>query len=345
MFHISKNAFTEKNKKKTQIFGLAVLLEFMLLLPLMSSSNYFLFLMLQVFINTIIVMGLNIITGLTGQMHFGTGAIFSLGAYSSAIVTTKLGVSPWIGLLCAIVMGLIVGIGLGYPGLKVRGVYLWLITIAFNQVVNLLERNMVDLTGGTQGIRGIPYFSLFGKELSGSREIYYLYLALTIFMIYLAWRICHSRFGRTFRAIRDNEDSMSANGIDIAQKKILAFIISTVFACFAGSLYAHCYNYITPNAFADLSTNYLVMMMVGGIGSIPGCAIGAAVITLLPEYMRGLQQYYWLIFSVVTLLMTIFTPKGLISMVTGDLEDSVFSRISFKARKGGRSNDGHNLKA
>lgn len=342
---MGKTVHMKERAKKMRFLGPAVVLLFMLLLPLLSNSNYFLFLMLQVFINIIIVMGLNIITGLTGQMHFGTGAIFSLGAYTSAIVTTKLGVSPWIGLLCAIVMGLIVGIGLGYPGLKVRGVYLWLITIAFNQVVNLLERNMVNLTGGTQGIRGIPYFSLFGKEFSGSREIYYLYLAFTVFVIYLAWRICHSRFGRSFRAIRDNEDSMSANGIDIAQKKILAFIISTVFACFAGSLYAHCYNYITPNAFADLSTNYLVMMMVGGIGSIPGCAIGAAVITLLPEYMRALQQYYWLIFSVITLLMTIFTPKGLISIITGDFEDSALGKIQYKVRKGGRVNGGHDTEA
>jgi len=345
MLNPIKTSFFQNVVKRIRLWGLAGLTVWMLAVPFLTSSNYFLFLMLQIFINTIIVMGLNIITGLTGQMHFGTGAIFSLGAYTSAIVTTRLGVSPWVGLLCAVLMGLAVGIGLGYPGLKVRGVYLWLITIAFNQVVNLLERNMVGLTGGTQGIRGIPYFSLFGKELSGSREIYYLYFALTAFIIYLAWRICHSRFGRTFRAIRDNEDSMSCNGIDIAQKKILAFIISTVFACFAGSMYAHCYNYITPNAFADLSTNYLVMMMVGGIGSIPGCVIGAAVITLLPEYMRSLQQYYWLIFSVITLLMTIFAPRGLISILTGDLEDSVLGRLQLRSKMGGEKNGQNNFEA
>lgn len=331
-------AYLQKNQKKMKIGALAALFLFVLLLPVLSSSNYFLFLMLQVFINIIIVMGLNIITGLVGQMHFGTGAIFSLGAYTSAIVTTRLGVSPWVGLLCAIVMGVLIGFGLGYPGLKVRGVYLWLITLAFNQVVNLLERNLVDLTGGTQGIKSIPYFSLFGKELSQNSDMFYLYFAFTILIVYLSWRICHSRFGRSFRAIRDNEESMTANGVDTSHKKILAFVISTTFACFAGALYAHSYNYITPSAFSDLSTNYLVMMMVGGIGSIPGCIVGALVITLLPEYMRGLQQYYWLIFSFVTLLMTIFMPKGLISVITGDLEDSVLGRLRVRMGKGGNRN-------
>ena len=320
-------------EKTVHIILTALVCILLLGLPMVIDSSYILFLMLQVFINIIIIQGLNIITGLTGQMHFGTGAIFSIGAYTSAIITTRLGVSPWIGMLAAIIMGWIVGKVLGYPGLKVKGVYLWLITIAFNQVVNVLEKNLTGLTGGTQGIKGIPYFSIFGFTFRSNQSMYYLYLAFTAIAVLLAMRIVHSRWGRLFRAVRDNEEAMRSNGIDDSSVKILAFTISTMYACFAGALYSHAFTYITPSAFADLSTNYLVMMMIGGIGSIPGSSIGAALITLLPEMMRSLQQYYWLIFSSVTLLMTIFWPQGIISLFHADFWQTTLRKIKSKKER------------
>ena len=305
--------------KRIKRAALCLLLIFLVVFPLSYDNAYVHILLSQTLVNIVIVMGLNFITGLTGQMNLGTAGIMGLGAYTAALFSTRLGVSPWIGFLLAIVMGLAIGWMLGYPSLRLKGVYLSLTTIGFSEIVRLILTNWVELTGGTMGVQGIPHISLFGYALDTSRKVYYLYLAAVVLLAFTAWRIVHSKWGRVFKAIRDNVEAVEACGIDIAKIKIQAFTLATVFGCLGGAMYAYLMGYLNPTTFTtDLSANYLIMMMIGGIGSVPGNILGSAMITLLPECLRFLGTNYWLYFSIIALLFAIFLPNGLVSLFGGE---------------------------
>lgn len=285
------------------------------LLPLFISNNYHLNLMIQVVINIIIVVGLNFITGLTGQMNLGTAGIFSVGAYTSALLSTKLGINPWVCLIAAVIMGFLIGMGLGYPSLRVSGVYLALTTIGFSEIVRILMTNLTDLTGGALGVTGIPTFSIFGYEFRSNKQIYYLYLGIALLLIFSAYRIVNSKWGRSFLAVKDNPEAVSAGGVNIARVKIMAFTLAAVYATIAGSLYAHYIGFINPSAYnLEFSINYVVMLVIGGIGSVPGNILGAILVTIVPEFLRFMENYYWLVFSIITLLFVIFLPNGIVSL-------------------------------
>lgn len=293
------------------------------ILPMFVSNNYHLNLMIQVLINIIIVVGLNFITGLTGQMNLGTAGIFSMGAYTSSLLATRLGINPWICMIAAVCMGILIGMGLGYPSLRVSGVYLALTTIGFSEIVRILMTNLTGITGGALGMTGIPVFSILGHKFQTNKEIYYLYLVMAVILIFNAYRIVHSKWGRAFLAVKDNPDAVEAGGISISSVKILAFTLAAVYSTVAGSLYAHYVGFINPSAYnLEYSINYVVMLVIGGIGSVPGNVLGAIVVTLVPEFLRFMENYYWLVFSVITLLFVVFLPNGMVSL--------------FKIRKGGK---------
>lgn len=302
----------KKNSKVILIIVIAVILLF---LPKIISNSYLQLLINQTMINAIVVLGLNYITGMTGQMNIGTGGIYAIGAYGMALLTTKTGASPWLGLALAIVLGLLIGRGLGYPSLRISGIYLALTTIGFAEVVRLLLTNLTEFTGGAAGVREIPTFSLFGYQLETNKEYYYFLLVIMVLLAVIAKRIESSKWGRVFQSIKDNPDAAEACGVNIAQIKILAFTLAAIYGCIGGALYSCLMGYISSNTFTqELSINYLVMMMIGGIGSAGGSILGAALVTILPEMLRFLENYYWLIFSVITLLFAIFMPYGLVSI-------------------------------
>ncbi|HIR14415.1 MAG TPA: branched-chain amino acid ABC transporter permease [Candidatus Choladousia intestinavium] len=305
----------KENKKYIKILLIVAAAVVLLLLPRIISNSYYQMLINQTMINSIVVMGLNYITGMTGQMNMGTGGIYALGAYGMALLTTKTGASPWLGLLLAVVLGLIIGRGLGYPSLRISGIYLALTTIAFAEVVRLLLTNWVNFTGGAIGVQGIPKFSIFGFTLDTDDKYYYLLLVITVILAVIAKRIISSKWGRVFQSIKDNPDAAEACGVNIAQIKILAFTLAAIYGCIGGALYSCLMGYISSNTFnQDLSINYLIMMMLGGIGSVAGNILGAGLVTILPEMLRVLENYYWLIFSIIMLVFAVFMPYGLVSV-------------------------------
>ncbi len=297
--------------KKVITSGVFILIA--ILLPLMVTDNYNRGIFIMTLINIIVVLGLNFITGLTGQMNLGTAGIFAIGSYTTALLSTKLGISPGITVLASIIMGLLIGIGLGYPSLRVQGVYLALTTIGFGEIVRILISNF-KFTNGIMGIRDIPSFSIAGFNFDNKLTKYYLYLVFVIIMAVIAYRITNSKWGRLFKAIRDNYEAVQACGVDIAKPKIMAFTLAAIYGCIAGSLYAVHMEFITPSVYTfDLSTTFIIMMMLGGIGSVPGGIIGAVVCTILPEKLRFLGNWYWIVFSVIVLLIILFRPNGIIS--------------------------------
>ena len=297
------------------ILWIVLLIIVALALPQIFTAKNQRNLLVQCLVNIVVVTGLNFITGLTGQMNLGTAGIFSLGAYTSSLLATKAGVSPWIGLLAAIVMGCLIGICLGYPSLRLKGVYLSLTTIGFSEVVRIFITNLDDLTGGAVGVTKIPLFKFFGTEIKGDLMIYYLYLPITALLVLIAWRIVHSKWGRAFKAIKDNPEAMESGGINIASLKIMAFTLAAVYGCIGGALYAHFVRYVNPATYTlDFSINYVIMLVIGGLGTVPGGVIGAILVTITPEILRVLKEYYWFIYSIITLIFVVFLPNGMVSV-------------------------------
>lgn len=292
------------------------LLALCLILPVFVTKNYYQMLLCQAFINIIVVLGLNFITGLTGQMNLGTAGIFAIGAYISALLSVNFSISPWICLLLAIGAGYLIGRGLGYPSLRVKGVYLALTTMGFGEIIRLLATNLENVTGGNHGVNNIPGFNFFGIQIDDAKSFYYFLLIFTVIMVVISLRIINSKWGRAFKAIRDNIDAVEGSGIDVADIKIKAFTIAAIYGCIGGALYANLMGYINPTGFSlDFSFSYLIMLMLGGIGTVGGSILGAILVTILPEFLRFLQDYYMLIFGVIGLLFAIFMPYGLISIV------------------------------
>ena len=295
-------------------FGLALFAA--LLLPQVVTNTYFVTMFCLALIYIIIAFGLNFITGMTGQMNLGTAGIYCLGAYTSALLTTKAGISPWLGLIAVVAMGFLIGVGLGYPSLRLEGVYLSLTTIAFGEVVRLLVNNMTNFTGGAQGVRNIPPFTIFGYAIASKVQNYYFILEFVVLFAIISYRIMHSKWGRAFIAIRDNIEAVETCGIDTAQIKIIAFTLAAIFGCVAGGLYAHYSTYINASTFTlNLSVSFVVMIMVGGIGNMWGCILGAVIVSMLPEFLRFLGEYYQISYSTIILLCAVFLPSGIINTI------------------------------
>ena len=192
--------------------------------------------------------------------------------------------------------------------------------------------NQTGLTGGALGVTGIPTFSIFGFKFQSNKEIYYLYLVIAVLLIFNAYRIVNSKWGRSFLAVKDNPDAVEAGGVNIANIKIMAFTLAAIYATIAGSLYSHYVGFINPSAYnLEFSINYVVMLVIGGIGSVPGNVLGAILVTLVPEFLRFMENYYWLVFSIITLLFVIFLPNGIVSLFR-------VKKTAEKAVKGGRAN-------
>lgn len=288
----------------------------LILLPMFINNNYIIILFDQTLISIIVLLGLNFITGLMGQMNLGTAGIMALGAYTSALLTTKLFLPPWLALIFVILVGLVLGVGLGYPSLRIKGIYLALTTLGFSEIIRIVINNLVSVTGGPTGVRNIPGFSVFGYSIKGARPYYYLLLVFTISLIYVAVRIIRSKWGRAIKAVKDNELAVEACGIKISTIKIFAFTLCCIYGCIGGAMYGHLVGYINPTDFSfDTSIRYLMMLMIGGIGSIPGNILGAFIVNMLPEFLRFLGNSYWLVFSIIILLCSVLIPNGLISVI------------------------------
>lgn len=298
-----------------QYMQIGVVFIILALVPISVNNNYYITILNQMVINMIVVFGLNFITGLTGQMNLGTAGIYAIGAYTSALLSKNLGISPWLTMMVAIFTGFLLGRGLGYPSLKMKGVYLSLTTLAFSEIVRIFATNLIDLTGGTQGLKSIPRFSIGPFALDNNIKYFYFILVVAVLMCLLSLQIVNSKWGREFRAVKDNQDAIESLGLDLKKIKIRAFTLAAMYGAFGGALYAHFNGYITSLSFTtDLSINYVIILMVGGIGSIFGNMIGSVVVTLLPELLRFLGDYYQITYCILVLISALFLPNGLVSI-------------------------------
>jgi len=298
---------------KKLLIGGAVLAAFLVVFVVFFnvSNTYVQSVMNMLLYNIVIVLGLNFITGLTGQMNLATAGMVAMGAYTYGIMTTTYGWYPWMALLALFALALAMGLGLGYPSLRLKGFFLSLTTIGFSEVVRLLASNLPDLTGGTMGFSNIVRLP-FLFDMSDKNSYFYLNLIFTVILTLIAFSLVNSKWGRAFKAVRDNAEAAEASGIDVSKLKIQAFTLASVYAVIGGCMYAGYNTYLNPTTFTvQMSQNYVAMLMIGGLGSVPGNLIGASLVTILPEMLREFDDYYWIVFCTVCLVMAILVPDGL----------------------------------
>ncbi|MEI7466304.1 MAG: branched-chain amino acid ABC transporter ATP-binding protein/permease [Burkholderiales bacterium] len=286
----------------------------LLALPHLLPGKYILELVNLGLISLIVVVGLNYITGYCGQINFGQAAFWGIGAYVTALLTIK-GVSFWLALPAA---GLVTGLFsllLGVPTLKLRAYYLAMATIAFGEIIQLVLVHWEPVTGGTSGLRSVPGVSIGGYKLAGHVQHYYFLLAWCALALGLALRVRASLLGRSMIALRDSEIAAEVAGVDTVRVKMQAFALSSVYAGIAGGLYAAYVNYVSPDLFSNAqAVLFFTMLVVGGTGSAVGAVIGTVVLTVLPEMLRFLKEWYMVLYGVGVILMIVFLPEGIVSL-------------------------------
>ncbi|MEH7342562.1 branched-chain amino acid ABC transporter permease [Bacillus sp. JJ1532] len=303
-----------KNKK---IIFIGLLSSLVLAFPFVFVDDYLLHILVISGINIILVLSLNVIAGFAGQISLGHAAFFGIGAYTSALLAMN-GLPFFVSLIIASVITAIGGLLIGYPVLRLRGHYFAIATLGFGQIVHLILNNWMEVTKGPMGLSGIPKPNAIGfVDFSLKIDYYYLILIMVGLVIYLSLRIKKSKMGRALYAIRTDEITASSMGINVAYHKTLAFVWSAGIAGMAGSLYAHYVLFLSPETFQlATSINILLMLLIGGIGSIAGSVASGLFITFLSEYLRSFAEYQMLIYGFLIVLIVIFAPKGLSGIFT-----------------------------
>ncbi len=297
---------------KKNMLSLLILAAVMLALPLGLGNSYYLNVLVFVGIYSLITIGLSLLMGYTGQISLGQAAFFGLGAYTSGVLSAKFGVSPWLGLLAAIFVTGGIAFLIGAPALKLKGHYLAMATLAFGYIVFIVFNQASFLTGGPSGFGQIPRFRLGNFLLRSDVHYYYFVWTLVIVVLLGSLNIIHSRVGRALRSIHEGELAANIMGVNTAKYKIQVFVLSAVYASLAGSLYAHFITFLNPTPFGfHFSIVLVAMVAVGGMANVWGAMIGAALLTLLPEYLRVFHDYDILIYGSTLLVIMIFLPQGL----------------------------------
>ena len=287
--------------------------------PLAVSSNYWLNLANMSISLSVACLGLNILLGYTGQICLAQAAFWGIGAYTSALLTTKLGCPVWIGMIASFAVAALFGVLLGVPSLKLSGHYLAVVTIGFGFIVQLLLTNWIDLTNGADGITQIPSPAVFGFLFDTPTKFFYFAAVILVLLTLACIHLKNSRVGRALLAIRQNEMAAETTGIHTTYFKIMAFALSSGYAGFGGSLFAHSgAHYISPDTFSfDQSVMFLAMTVLGGDGSAVGAIVGATLLSLLPELLRSLKDTYMMVYAAGIILIMIFMPGGIANLIAG----------------------------
>jgi branched-chain amino acid transport system permease protein len=287
-----------------------------LAIPVFTRDGYVIQLLNIAILNAIVVLGLNYVTGWTGQINFGQAAFYGLGAYTTAIAT-KAGI-PWIAApFLSVLIVVLASLVLGLPTLRLRTHYLAMTTIGFGEIVRLIIVHWEPVTGGTSGLRTIPGISIFGFGPQGQIEHFYVLLAALAIAVIVAMRIRHSTLGRAMIATKDSEIGAEQSGVDTVRTKLLAFMIGAVYAGLAGCLYASSIRFVSPDSFSGTQAVLLMtMLIVGGMGSIVGCIVGAVTLTILPEALRFLGQWYLVLYGLGVICVIVLAPGGLASVAS-----------------------------
>jgi len=291
------------------IGGLAIV---MVLLPVIAPSAFYLRVAALVYINAIAVIGLNLLMGYAGQVSLGHAGFFGIGAYAVSLGPAVFRLPVWASLLAGIALSGAVAFIVGRPILKLRGYYLAVATLGLGLLIWMFFNNQSDLTGGPNGMQ-VPRLVLFGWRAAGTFTWYWISAATLAFAAYLAINLIDSPTGRAFRAIHDSEIAARVLGVDIAQYKLLVFVLSAVYAAVAGSYLALFDGFVTPDSASFLrSIEFVVMAVLGGLGSVFGSIVGAALLVVLPQALTSFHDYEEIVLGLIMIVFMILLPAGIV---------------------------------
>lgn len=323
------------NEKLLKLFFLTLGIFLLLILPFLIQDRYFQHLLVLSGIFIILTTSWNLLAGYSGLLNLGHAAFYGVGGYSSALLSLKLGISPWIGIPIGGIVSSIFGIFLGIPSFRLSGPYLAITTIGFSEILRLVSMNWVDLTRGSLGLYGIPPLtpikisSKFVIEFTSEQTYYYIILLSAFLSLFIVRRLINSDFGITLKSIREDEVGSESIGIDTSRYKLTVFMISAFFAGFAGALYAHYVRLISPEILSLGETfTILTMVMIGGLGTLLGPVIGAIILIFLSEGLRFLEDLVkldirFIIYGTLLMITILFMRNGIIGLFQKKTQDSI----------------------
>lgn len=314
---------------RPQWVWMVIFLACLVAVPFMANS-YWMYLACLVLINVAAATGLNILTGYTGQVSLGHGAFMAVGAYTVAVLEQRLGTPALLNLLMAGGLAAAIGVVVGIPSLRVKGLYLAIATIGASIILQFVFINWSSVTGGSRGINVAPA-TIFGKELTTYYQLYWVFMPVTVLMVLGAANLFRTRIGRAFIAIRDRDISAEVLGIPLLRYKLLSFAISSFYAGIAGGMWAYFFRAVGPESFTLLtSIFFLAAIIVGGMGSILGAIVGAVFMTMVPELLRFgvdvispfvdnaatlLAPVRTVVFGGLIIFFLVFEPQGIAEII------------------------------
>jgi len=295
---------------------LVVCAAFVILVPILMPNQYMMTVMNNAIIYFIAILGLSVMLGMGGQVTFSIAGTMGVGAFVVAITTVKLGWHPIPAMVVAVIFSAILSWLLGIALFRMKGTYFAFASIALVQILYSLMLNWKQVTGGADGISGIPRLNLIFFECKTKIDYFYVFIAFAILCGLIVARIRNSSLGRSLASIRDNEIAARCLGVNVYQTKIISFILAGAFSGLAGALLAFQNTNITAELFTfEQSSIFLVMAMLGGIGSTMGAFVGTILLTMLPEWMRFMASYYKFVYGIGVILLMVFMPMGLAGLV------------------------------
>ncbi len=283
------------------------------------KMDYFIHIAILICIYIILAVSLNLIIGFTGQLNIGHAAFYGIGAYAAALLALS-GQPFWLGLLAAMFFAGLGGLLISVPCLRLRGDYLAIATLGFGEIIRALMKNWTSLTRGPLGLPGIPSIEIFGITFSQPWQFLIIAALIAVIVVFLIRRMIKAPFGRVLRSIREDEIASQSLGKKIINYKVIAVVIGAMFAGVAGSLYAHYISFIDPTTFTLQETILMLCMVVlGGLGSIRGSIIGAALLIIIPEPLRFLSlpssaaaALRQMLYAIILILIMLYRPQGLL---------------------------------
>jgi len=301
------------SRNKWAYLALGALLILLAIVPFTPRLDDYTMLMTFIAINTLVTVGLCLLMGYTGQVSLGQTAFYGIGAYVSAILSKTYGVNPWLAMLVAAVATGLFAYGIGFPIFRLRGNYLAMATLGLCLVAYVLFKELVDYTGGPDGMSGIPYLSIGSFAFKNALRKYFLVWFFCLAVLLVSHNIVRSRTGRALRAIHGSEPAAESVGIDLSRYKVKIFVLSAVYASIAGSLFVHTFRFVNPQPFGVMASVMIVTMaVIGGLASIWGALFGTAVVRILSnEVLLRFGELDIIVYGLILMVVMIFVPQGL----------------------------------
>jgi branched-chain amino acid transport system permease protein len=301
-------SFVKRHKTMTHLALLAILL----VIPVFVKNSGTLGILCRILMFSILASSLNSINGYSGQTCIGHAGFYCIGAYTEAILATKFGISFWLLLPVAGIITAAASLLIALPTMRMRGIYLSIVTLGFSEIVRLIALNWESVTGGPMGIKNIPIPMFFGFEVKGPRHFYYIYLGILILFLFCTNRVIKSRVGRSWISIREDQLAARSLGVETTFYKSINFMYGAFWAGIAGAIYAPYARYIDSASFGlDTGWNIFSMVVIGGQGTLVGPIVGSSIINILTEILRPIGNWRMVAYAVLVILMMWLRPQGL----------------------------------